>query len=454
MFIEALMSFADCIYTLAEDLDQNDILTSLQSSSAQYTSITSIGHRTADQRLLLMVRNLFFLTKSDGGLDKMIHSFSEKILTKDNSCEEQGDDEEDLEDIDFDDIDLENIPQSYSKPKEDFRDSDLVKNVFDIFEKLSNIVLNKWLRRKITSLSAIIRKGVLNPGFKWSNMLNPTTVRSYIIETLLGLTLIHHEIIDMKAKTSFTNTICRELKIGLLDTLNDCCLRLPEDICLNGCLQLDIEVTFFDECLSCFDTEESISIFSKIRRKLITFHEELDNISDVNSQLSKTKQDVINKYKEKTAQQLAGFNNSLCSRDVKEPIRRTTVNTLTVKLPTTDNASFNREESRTEDLGLTFGLKQKRIQATALKEGKVSTTPKTSKVNRSANSSTDTPDNIIRKSMRQLDAASAGNTEARSPATTTSPNVISTPTAPKKTLAMASVTKRTPSSSLNPQKKQ
>ncbi|KAG2386211.1 hypothetical protein C9374_002657 [Naegleria lovaniensis] len=435
LFIEALLSFADSVYVLAEEIDGNDILSSLQASSSHYTSITSIGHRTADKQLLLVVRNLFFLTKSDGGLDKMIHSFSEKVLTKDNSWEEQVDGD-DLEDIDFDDIDLENIPQTSRKPKEEFRESDLVKNVFDVFEKLSNIVLNKWLRRKITSLSAILRKGVLNPGFKWSNVLNPTSVRSYIIETLLGLTLIHHEIIDMKAKSSFTNIIFREIKIGLLNTFNDCCLRLPEDICLNGCLQLDIEITFFDECLSCFDTEESISIFSKIRGKLMALHKmDLDG----DSQLFKTKQDVIDKYKEKTAQQLAGFNGNVSSsRDNKESARRTTVNSLpTLKVSTTNT----RDESN-EDLGLSFGLKQKRI----LKEEKTSNTPKTANRSISINSTTtNTPDNLKRKSVRQSEPF-VGSGDGSSPATSKVTGIM-TPTAPKKTLAMASVTKRTPSSS-------
>ena len=330
IFIEALLSFGDTLYQLAEDIDKAEVLRSLKSSSPSfsYSFTSSKNHElTVDKKLLRVLKNCYILTRPSGALENIVNAFDEKILSKDNGAH-QDINVDDLDDIDFDDLDVENLAPQPTKPKEKLRDTELVKNTFETFEKLSNIILNKWLRRKTNNLSSILRKGILDPGFKWTNAHTPQTIRGYMIETLLAFTLVHHEACDMKAKYDFPSNVCKVLKRELLNSFNDTCFLLPDDISSSGSLQLDVEITFFDECLAYFDTEESATVFSKIRGKLIDYCEDLDfgNAKDkaASFQMKKIKDDIIRTYKEKTTLQLAGFKSEQPTRTTKAPERRKT----------------------------------------------------------------------------------------------------------------------------------
>ncbi|KAL9654147.1 hypothetical protein ABK040_016493 [Willaertia magna] len=329
LFIEALLCFGDSIYKLTSTLEESP---------------------DTDKKYLMLLCNCCSMFEEGGVIDKTVTMLEDKILSIEVN--------DDLDDLDFDDIDLDiEVLKGPSITKGLFKKECKVQEVYNKYRELSNLIQNKYIRRKVTSISHFFSKGIPNSEEKWSKATLPTTIRSYIIEVLLGVSVVHHETLDFRAKKDLPQEICRELKFGLLQSFNEYIRRID---CLNvyGALQLDIEFTFFNDVLIAFDTEDIVNLQCTIIQKFIEISPSLDfeaNLTSESSEFLNVKNTLLNNYKEKTALQFACFKYTQTPQLIRPSPSLSNIKNM----KKISSKAKIEEESQVSDISPSLGMKKK-----------------------------------------------------------------------------------------------
>lgn len=126
--------------------------------------------------------------------------------------------------------------------------------------------MNSFVRRKNSALLRYLRKGLHLSGYDWSKAPPPTKIRSFILEILVELALVHSNV-DRITK-QHTKKIFQKLYEGLGHLFYEYIVHSIDQISANAAFQLDIEFDFMHKALNNYETEKTKKIFNSLKNYL------------------------------------------------------------------------------------------------------------------------------------------------------------------------------------------
>ncbi|EFC46828.1 predicted protein [Naegleria gruberi] len=210
----------------------------------------------------------------------------------------------------------------------DFMKTESVQHVYVVYDTLIDLLINDFVKRKSLTFYKRIEKGLLLSGYDWKSSPAPSSIRSYILDLLLELSMVHSKTEKMTSVTfnnvnlstngnaqnnNFTN---QNLSVNraftsrifslLTERLGETFLHFSktiEDVCENAAFQLDIDISFIRRALQSFETSRTKSIYQKINKHLT----KLSNFSSSSEQYQILKNTLIASAAEKSFTQLDCF---------------------------------------------------------------------------------------------------------------------------------------------------
>lgn len=160
--------------------------------------------------------------------------------------------------------------------------------------------MTSFVRRKNSTLLRYLRKGIHLSGYDWNKAPPPTKIRSFILEILVELALVHSNV-DRITK-QHTKKIFQMLYEGLGRLFREYVVDSIEHISPSAAFQLDIEFDFVQKALCNYETETTKQIFNSLRNYLydLTKHRNDDSSKRV-------KESIINETSLMTRVQLNCF---------------------------------------------------------------------------------------------------------------------------------------------------
>jgi hypothetical protein len=222
-----------------------------------------------------------------------------------------------------------------------FQNKDEFKAVMQIYDNLSDFVVDAFVRRKSQMFTHFVEKGLLLSGYNWSESPEPMEVQSFILEILLELSITHSRVERVTATSimidstshvadpvspsspasknqqqqqlpesddsSFTRKIFTKLSERLAEVFTEY-IKSLEEISSYGALQLDINMSFVRKTLKNFETKKT----KTLHVNLVKYME--NNGYEKKSDKNKLKDSILTSTAQQTHIQLDCFD--LSSKDL------------------------------------------------------------------------------------------------------------------------------------------
>ena len=203
-----------------------------------------------------------------------------------------------------------------------FMKQDSIQQVFHVYDTLIDLLINDFVRKKSHAFMKRIEKGLILSGYDWKRSPTPTSVRSYILDLLLELSMVHaktEKITSVTIGSDFYKTgsifndmnsldVKREFTSKIFSLLTERLAEIflyhaksIEEMGENAALQLDIDVSFLRKALESFETSRAKQIFKKLNKHL-------SQVTRFSSSTEQLKASIIHDMAEKTYTQLDCFN--------------------------------------------------------------------------------------------------------------------------------------------------
>jgi hypothetical protein len=171
---------------------------------------------------------------------------------------------------------------------------------FSLYENLEKLVIDAFIQRRSIALLPFFNKGIHLAGYDWKKSLRPFEIRSFVIEYLVDLALIHSEV--EKYAKSHTEKIFKTL-FEIISQLYHQYIRFELFmVCENAAFQLEIEFEFIQKALGKYETDEILTQFQNLKYYLVAISGYSLNFNDEH-----LKTEIIRDFSEKTRVQLNCF---------------------------------------------------------------------------------------------------------------------------------------------------
>eukprot|EP01080_Neovahlkampfia_damariscottae_P006085 gene6085-10093_t len=181
---------------------------------------------------------------------------------------------------------------------DEFINSNIIE--FSLYQNLENFVIDAFVQRRSIALLPFYNKGIHLAGYDWKKSLKPTEIRSFVLEILVDLALIHSEV--EKYAKAHTEQIFKTL-YEIISQLFEQYIRFElDEISENAAFQLDIEFEFIQRALAKYETNVIVAQFLKLQKHLDQISGYVLNFDD-----ESLKTEIIRDFSEKTRVQLNCF---------------------------------------------------------------------------------------------------------------------------------------------------
>ncbi|SPO21324.1 related to Exocyst complex component Sec5 [Ustilago trichophora] len=255
-FLDALYAFLDGLVHLAfSDYSPLDPKTSLSVQSVPGHPGSAVDVRDVDTRVLLSVTNLSHLSRVI--FPSLVKQFSDAYAIK--------------------------------------MDDDL-STLTEVSTQLNGILFDDYIKRKSTAISDIISHGILSSGIDWARIPKPSSVHSFIYESLLSLVQIHAHVRSI-AKPLVTRTITT-LVDDLATTTLDSFQGIPR-FGMGGMLQATLEIEFLHQTLSAFISSKAEALLKQVYETISQKYQRVDKAEkdQLNGELERVKQILVQSRK-------------------------------------------------------------------------------------------------------------------------------------------------------------
>lgn len=275
-FLDALYAFLDGLVHLAfSDYSPLEPRTALSVQSVPGHPGTSVDVRDLDTRVLLSVTNLSHLSRVI--IPSLVKQFSDAYLVKM---------EEDLSTLN------------------------------EVSSQLDNILFSDYIKRKSSTLSAIISHGILSSQIDWAGIPKPSSVHPFIYESLLSLVQVHAHVRSI-AKPLVARTITTLVDDLAATTLDS--FQKVGRFGMGGMLQATLEIEFLHQTLSAFISSKAEGLLKQVYETISQKYRRVDagEKEQLNAELERVKQILVQSRKA-TALEFLCFRKPRKEKDGKE----------------------------------------------------------------------------------------------------------------------------------------
>ncbi|KAL9645591.1 hypothetical protein ABK040_000654 [Willaertia magna] len=337
--LDSINTFADCFHELAFDYLSND----KNLKFLKYSIFNYSKNEENDRNLLLIISNCSHTRNIiiPNILSNFVNTFYKTILQQeqqenndndlftqiedDDEESDQDDDEEEEEDNKRNKKDAKVLLKRNQSNSEmitsknlqhltnEYMKNEKVQNVLKVYDTLIDLLISTFVRRKSIIFNKIIEKGLLLSGYDWRRSNFPNSIRNYIFDLLMELSLVHSKTEKMTSVSFVENSnlnITREFTYKIFNLFSEriaeiylYLIKLNDVISENAALQLDIEITYLRKSLQNYETNRTKLIYKKIIKYLTSTSKYNPN----NDQNNYTKNNIISETIEKTFTQLDCF---------------------------------------------------------------------------------------------------------------------------------------------------
>ncbi|THH07884.1 hypothetical protein EW145_g3080 [Phellinidium pouzarii] len=134
-----------------------------------------------------------------------------------------------------------------------------------VVEELDHSLFDGYVKPKSTTVSAIVRKGVLDPAMDWYESPRPTEIRPYMFEILMFLVHVHNHVSGV-SKILLGRTLNALVEEVAEEALR--CFQKVKKFGMGGMLRATLEIEFFHQTASRFVTTIAEKKLSEVYNKI------------------------------------------------------------------------------------------------------------------------------------------------------------------------------------------
>eukprot|EP01090_Pellita_catalonica_P016318 TRINITY_DN4633_c0_g3_i2.p1 TRINITY_DN4633_c0_g3~~TRINITY_DN4633_c0_g3_i2.p1 ORF type:complete len:198 (-),score=36.80 TRINITY_DN4633_c0_g3_i2:250-843(-) len=135
-----------------------------------------------------------------------------------------------------------------------------------LFSELGTLLLQKYMRRKITLLNDTTTRGILFSGINWRQAEKVTSVSTYVMDFLVQLVCVHNEMFCSYASTPELNVISALIENSLFSMVD--VVKAIEVINEEGLVQLETDFRFIQKIVSKYLTSASSILLTTFQKEL------------------------------------------------------------------------------------------------------------------------------------------------------------------------------------------
>ncbi|KAJ3146817.1 hypothetical protein HDU86_008375 [Geranomyces michiganensis] len=128
-------------------------------------------------------------------------------------------------------------------------------------QKLDDLLFSNYIRRTSSSISSIIRNGVLFEGLDWAGLTRPQEVRPYVFRLLLQFVAVHATV--SAVSRALVGRVLQELFANLAADLL-VAVRTVEEYSWGGLLQATLETQFVHQTLASYERDSTTQILALV----------------------------------------------------------------------------------------------------------------------------------------------------------------------------------------------
>eukprot|EP01156_Anaeramoeba_ignava_P022773 Anaeramoba_ignava/c21030_g1_i1.p1 GENE.c21030_g1_i1~~c21030_g1_i1.p1 ORF type:complete len:661 (-),score=168.13 c21030_g1_i1:12-1994(-) len=172
---------------------------------------------------------------------------------------------------------------------------------------LESEIKSRYTAQKTKIINRICKKGILFSGFDPAHFPSPSNIRSYVMELLHELVVVHSEIMSVTQKEEFVSRIMKKLLFNIFLIISECIQEFDE-LSHNASHQILLETEFISQTLQIYSSEKVTQKISEIRSVVRRFN----YIYQQNPHSTKNKnhtniEDLLQKIHQRTSLQFECF---------------------------------------------------------------------------------------------------------------------------------------------------
>ncbi|PRP77020.1 hypothetical protein PROFUN_15110 [Planoprotostelium fungivorum] len=152
---------------------------------------------------------------------------------------------------------------SFAKTIKSTKPPNFSQGVSQILTELEELLLSRYVRNKTIRLGWIVRRGLLLSGINWQTDVDPNAVSRYVLDSLLYVVFVHHEIINTLQIDAAQSTLV-SLTSSLFQVFLESIPRMTS-FSRGGLAQLQIDVQFIQYTLRPFIGEFAEQLLEQLQ---------------------------------------------------------------------------------------------------------------------------------------------------------------------------------------------
>ncbi|OCB87790.1 hypothetical protein A7U60_g5113 [Sanghuangporus baumii] len=134
-----------------------------------------------------------------------------------------------------------------------------------VVQELDHNLFDSYVKPKASAITAIVRRGVLDPEMDWYDSPRPTEIRPYMFDILMYLVQVHEHVASV-SKSLLERTLNALVEEVAEEALR--CFRQVKKFGMGGMLRATLEIEFFHQTASRFVTTAAEKKLSEVYNKI------------------------------------------------------------------------------------------------------------------------------------------------------------------------------------------